>query len=177
MPLVNEQITTRRQSGVGLIEILITVVLLSIGFIAAAQMQMQGMRFSQSAYFQSQAYFLTSDMIDRMRANFEGVNAGLYNNTYTAPDRVSPGCDQILCSPIQLAQQDLYDWSTKLYSMTGDPNYIPSLPSSDPVSAVGTITPLGDGIYEVRMSWSEIIDGEEKPSFVLMNFAPEVVDP
>ena len=176
MPLIITKPFTTRQRGVGLIEILITVVLLSIGFIAAAKMQMQGMRFSQSAYFQSQAYFLTSDMIDRMRANFEGVNAGLYNDQITSATRVSPGCDQALCSQAQLAQQDLFDWSTKLYSMEGDPNYIPSLPSSDPVSALGTITPLGDGIYEVRMSWSEVIDGEEKASFVLMNFAPEVFD-
>ena len=165
---------TLRQKGIGLIEILITIVLLSIGFLAAAQMQMQGMRFSQSAYFQSQAYFLTSDMIDRMRANFEGVKAGHYDGAATSSEKVSPGCDQILCSPKQLAQQDIFDWSAKLYSMQGDANFIASLPSSEPVSALGTVNDLGDGIYEVRMSWSEVIDGEETPSFVLMNFAPEL---
>lgn len=162
-----------KQRGVGLIEILITVVLLSIGFLAAAQMQVQGMRFSQGAYFQSQAYFLTSDMIDRMRSNRDGVAAGNYNNVSTDASLLSPGCETNPCSPALLARQDLFDWSAKLYSMQGDANFIPSLPSSDLVSATGTITELGGGIYEVRMEWSEIIEGEEKSGFVEMNFAPE----
>ncbi|MEE9333390.1 MAG: type IV pilus modification protein PilV [Granulosicoccaceae bacterium] len=165
---------TKTQQGVGLIEILITVVLLSIGFLAAAQMQIQGMRFSQSAYFQSQAYFLTSDMIDRMRANLDGIEAGYYDNLVTSASLSSPGCEDSACSPNQLAQQDLFDWSAKLYSMQGDSNFVPTLPSSDPVSATGTITPLGDNIYQVRMTWSEIIDGVETPGFVQMNFAPEL---
>jgi len=163
------------QQGVGLIEILITVVLISIGFLASAQMQMQGVRFSQSAYFQSQAYFLTSDMIDRMRANVEGVMAKDYDNLTTSASITSPGCATKLCTPKQLAQQDLFDWSTKLYSMQGDPNYVPSLPSSDPISAVGTIVPLGDNVYQVRMTWSEVIDGKDVPGYVEMNFAPEQI--
>jgi len=165
-----------RQRGVGLIEILITVVLLSIGFLAAAQMQMQGMRFSQSAYFQSQAYFLTSDMIDRMRANLDGVEDGAYDNLVTSASIASPNCDVVLCTPANLAQQDLFDWSSKLYSMEGDPNFIPALPSSTPVSARGSITPLGNGVYTVRLEWSEIIDGSETASFVSMNFVPELND-
>ncbi len=162
-----------KQRGVGLIEILITVVLLSVGFLAAAQMQVQGMRFSQSAYFQSQAYFLTSDMIDRMRSNRDGVADGHYNNLTTDASLLSPGCESNPCSPALLARQDLFDWSAKLHSMQGDSNFIPSLPSSDVVSAKGSITQLGGGIYEVRMEWSEIIEGEEKSGFVKINFAPE----
>jgi type IV pilus assembly protein PilV len=162
-----------KQRGIGLIEILITVILLSIGFLAAAQMQMQGMRFSQSAYFQSQAYFLTSDMIDRMRANEKGVQMGAYDNIVTSASTVSPDCGTLLCSPAALAQQDLFDWSAKLHSMQGDPNFVASLPSSDPVSARGLVTPLGGGVYEVRLEWSEVIDGAESTAFVRMNFAPE----
>ncbi len=163
-----------KQRGIGLIEILITVILLSIGFLAAAQMQMQGMRFSQSAYFQSQAYFLTSDMIDRMRANEEGVEMGAYDNIVTSTSAISPDCGNILCSPAALAQQDLFDWSAKLHSMQGDPNFVASLPSSDPISARGVVTPLGGGVYEVRLEWSEIVDGNETAASVRMNFAPAV---
>jgi len=69
-----------QQRGIGFIEILITIALLSIGFLALARMQVEGMRFSQSAYFQSQAYFLASDMINRMRTNTDGVRDGHYDN-------------------------------------------------------------------------------------------------
>jgi len=71
---------SQKQKGVGLLEILITVLLLSIGFLAAAKMQVQGMRFSQSAYIEAQAYFMISDMMDRMRSNAKGVRAKHYDN-------------------------------------------------------------------------------------------------
>jgi len=173
MSVIKHQVPRSAQSGIGLIEILITVVLLSIGFLAAAQMQMQGMRFSQSAYFQSQAYFLTADMIDRMRSNYDGVDAGYYDDMVTDAGANNPNCGTNACSPQKMAEQDLYDWSAKLHSMQGDPNFVPSLPSSDPVSAEGTITNLGDNVFQVRMTWSEVIEGVETPGFVEMNFTPE----
>ncbi|MFK7892804.1 MAG: type IV pilus modification protein PilV [Granulosicoccus sp.] len=68
------------ERGIGLIEILIAVVVISIGFLATARMQVDSMRLSQSAYFQTQAAFLASEMIDRMRSNLPGVTSGFYTD-------------------------------------------------------------------------------------------------
>ena len=67
---------THRQYGVGLEEIPITIVVLAIGFLSTANMQIFSMQSSQSAYMESQAYFMVGEMVDRMRTNVEGVKLG-----------------------------------------------------------------------------------------------------
>ncbi len=160
-----------RQRGVGLIEILITIILLSIGFLAAARMQVEGMRFSQSAYYQSQAYFLASDMMNRMRTNVEGVRDGFYDNIQTSASAQDPGCTASACDPQEIALQDVFEWGGYFHERNGEVNFIPALPSSDNVTAFATVVPVDADIYTVRMVWSEIIGGEDKAQELSVNFA------
>ena len=158
-----------RQRGVGLIEIMVSVVLIAIGFLAAAQMQIQGMRFSQSAYFQSQAYFLASDMIDRMRSNTGGVDDGEYDNVSTSASAINPDCANNACTPAGNAAQDIYDWSTHLYPLEGGSNFVAALPE-----ATGTVQSIGNGIYAVNLSWSEDVEGSSQTQTLTINFATEI---
>jgi len=160
-----------KQHGIGLIEILITIVLLSIGFLAAARMQVEGMRFSQSAYYQSQAYFLASDMINRMRTNDDGVRDGDYNNIMTSASAEDQGCGQQACNSRQIALQDVYEWSGYFHVRDGAANFVPALPSSDSITAHATVTPVNDDIFMVSMVWSEIISGEDTEQSLSVNFA------
>lgn len=162
-----------RQSGIGLLEILIAVVIMSLGFLASARMQVEGMRFSQSAYFQSQAYFLASDMIDRMRSNIPGVERGFYADQSTSANATNPGCELIQCNPLGISRQDLYDWSTSLHSLQGASGFIPALPGSDTSSAQGHIQDMDNGVYAVVMSWSEIIKGKNSQQELRIQFALE----
>ncbi len=167
--------TRRSVRGVGLIEILITIVLLSIGFLAAARMQVEGMRFSQSAYYQSQAFFLASDMINRMRTNVAGVRDGEYDDIFTAPDSQNPRCDLQACTPAQIALQDVYDWGGYFHPRqgAGDQNFIPALPSSENVPAGAKVEPINDNIYMVTLAWSEIVNGSIQEESMSVNFALE----
>lgn len=168
-PLTNK----RYQQGVGLLEILIAVVLMSMGFLAAARMQVEGMRFSQSAYHQSQAYFLANDMIDRMRSNIPGVTAGYYSAESTSAGASDPGCDVIQCSPLGIARQDLYDWSTNLHSLEGFSGFVSALPGTAATPAAGQIEDLGNGIFAVVMSWSEVVGGNDQQENLRIQFALE----
>lgn len=168
---LKSRLTRRRQHGVGLIEILVTIVLLSIGFLAAARMQVEGMRYSQSAYYQSQAYFLASDMINRMRTNSIAARDGEYDNIITAAGDQDQMCSANACSPAQIALQDKYEWGGYFYSRGAGANFIPALPSSDSISAHATVIPINDEIYQVRMLWSEIVKGEVVPQTLVVNFA------
>lgn len=161
----------KKQRGVGLIEILVAVVLVSIGFLAAARMQVESMRFSQSAYFQSQAYFLASDMINRMRTNTEGVEAGDYDNVITSPGTTDQGCSAQACDASQIALQDLYDWSGYFFARNGNANFVPALPSSDSIQAFAQVVPVDDQIYQVSLTWSEAIRGEQVAQSLSVNFA------
>ncbi len=165
--------TPSRQKGIGLIEILIAVVIMSLGFLAAARMQVEGMRFSQSAYYQSQAYFLASDMIDRMRSNIAGVEQGYYDGQGTSADASDPGCALTQCNPLGIARQDLFDWSTSLHSLQGASGFIPALPGTDTSSAQGVIQDMDDGVYAVVMRWSEVIKGENSQQELRIQFALE----
>jgi len=162
-----------KQRGIGLIEILITIVLLSLGFLAAARMQVEGMRFSQSAYHQSQAYFLASDMINRMRTNTDGVSNGDYDNKSTSPTAQDPLCGAQACSPSQIALQDLYEWSGYFHPRNNQTDFVPALPSSDTISAYAKVEPVNDDIFLVRLVWAEIVKGEMSEESLTVNFALE----
>ena len=75
------------QTGLSLIEILVTVVVLSIGLLGIAGMQAFGMRYNNDSYVRSQAVSYANDLVERMRANPDAVNTGAYK---TAMDAQTP---------------------------------------------------------------------------------------
>lgn len=151
-----------KQSGVGLIEVLLAVVILSLGFLAAAKMQIAGMRYSQNAYFLSQANFMLRDMTDRMRANTSGVAAGHYRNQSTSSGTAEQNCisNGTYCTPQQLTSADLHAWSMNLHAPKGAVDFKPILPSTDTIPAKGEITynELTE-VYTISVVWGETHDG------------------
>ncbi len=59
----------RLQQGVSLLEVLISIVVLSVGLLGYAGLQTLSMKNNTSAFQRSQATILTYDIVDRMRAN------------------------------------------------------------------------------------------------------------
>ena len=122
-----QQITNKRykrMSGLSLIEILVTVVVLSIGLLGIAGMQAFGMRYSHDSYARSQATMLANELIERMHANPDGVNNGDYkaatdaldcssvNNDPAHPMNAAPSCAGStageFCNVTQLAALDSF---------------------------------------------------------------------
>ena len=159
------------QRGVGLVEILIAVVLISIGFLAAARMQVQSMRFSQSAYFESQANFLAMDMIDRIRSNTDGVSGGAYDALSTANAIADPECAAKACASDQRALQDTFDWRAHFVPTVAGAD--PLLPATGEDPAFGTVTHLGDGRFQVSVNWGEIVDGVDETQSLSIFFVAE----
>lgn len=69
----------RRQTGVGLVEILVAVVVLGLGLLGVAAMQSLALRNSQSSMQRSQAVVQAYAMADAMRANPAQAIAGAYD--------------------------------------------------------------------------------------------------
>lgn len=103
------------QHGFTLLEVLITVLILSIGLLGLASLQTKGLQYNYSANLRSQATLLAYDMLDRMRANRNAATAGLYNinlgGSVTASNCTGSGAN---CTPAQLASFDQYEWETEL---------------------------------------------------------------
>ncbi len=88
--LPSNRTSNARQHGTTLIEILVAIVVLSIGLLGLAGLQLKGIQVNQGSSYRSQAAFLAEDIADRMRADRAGVLAGAYstpaNTTFaTAP--------------------------------------------------------------------------------------------
>ena len=104
---MNIRKSPRAQSGVSLIEVLISVLVVSIGLLGAAAMQATAVRNNQGSYERTQVTLLTQSIFDAMRSNNNGAAAasGDYNLssfTCSAPTGSS------------LAVSDLSNWITAL---------------------------------------------------------------
>jgi type IV pilus assembly protein PilV len=58
-----------RQGGLSMIEVLVAIVIISLGLLGMAGLQASGLRTSQSAFYRAQAAQFANDMAERMRAN------------------------------------------------------------------------------------------------------------
>jgi type IV pilus assembly protein PilV len=107
---------TRRckQSGFALFEVLISVVVASLGFLALAGLSMKGLRDANSSMLRSKAVELAYQMTDRVRANAPGAQAGFYNALVGAA--TNPGCISTSCTTAQMAQNDFNEWLLALSS-------------------------------------------------------------
>ncbi|MFT4872315.1 type IV pilus modification protein PilV [Congregibacter sp.] len=138
------------QSGFTLIEVMVSVLILLIGLLGVAGMQMLSLQANQGAYFRSQAIYIGSEILDAMRAN--PTAAANYEGVY--PDTI-PGdqtCDDADgCTPQQAALQDLREWNVHFFDVfgVGAGNFRPSIPNGQAV-----ITANGNE-YTVQVSWTE----------------------
>jgi type IV pilus assembly protein PilV len=150
----------RRQRGVSLIEVLMAVLIFSIGLIGLASLLVVATRSNQAAYLRTQVTFLAGNMADRMRANPIGVWQGAYNNDNypLASDQDCSGASS--CTPAQVAVHDQYAWSQQLKTFLPTPKASIACDKSavgyDPVSAgqVGMRPPYG-GTCTMKITWSE----------------------
>jgi len=133
--------------GFTLLEVLVALVVLSIGLLGLAGLQILGLRYNNQSYQLSVATNLANDMADRMRANLQGVRDGNYNSISTKPAS-DPGCDNTTsCNAGQLATHDAFRWYTNLATL---------LPSG-----TGTVTGTGLGsAFTVAVNWTEVVPGQ-----------------
>lgn len=92
-----------RQSGATMIEVLVAVVVLAIGLLGVAGMQMSALRNNQAAYQITTASILANSIAERMAANTPQVSDLSYNLPVGDPGCGAPVGDS-------LALKDLADW-------------------------------------------------------------------
>lgn len=98
----------KHAQGLTMLEMLVALVVLSVGLIGVAALQMRGQQFNYFAYIRTQATFLAYDLMDRMRINEDAAYQGLYQTECTNLDEKN--CVNTSCSAIDLAGYDLAQW-------------------------------------------------------------------
>ena len=97
----------RHQSGVGLIEVLIAVLVLSIAFLGIAALQAMSLSTNNSAMARSMATIASYSILDAMRADITNARAGAYN-TASIKANACPAASG------SLASNQLHQWCTEL---------------------------------------------------------------
>lgn len=111
-----------RQHGVSLIEVLIAVLIFSIGLIGLAGLMVVSTRSNHVAYLRTQATFLANNMAERMSSNPAQVWNGGYNNTGYPVAAGTVACDAASpCSAAQIAVHDQQVWSSQLRTFLPNP--------------------------------------------------------
>ncbi len=108
--------------GVGLIEVLISLLIITIGILGMAGVHSSSLQYNQSSYVQSQATFLATDMLDRIQANSSlaksGTNyqVGLGDLEFSQCIESSypTHCEAGSCTPQEMATYDILQWKFQL---------------------------------------------------------------
>lgn len=128
------------QSGFTLLEVLVAVVVLSLGLLGLAGLQAATLRNNQIAYYRGIAVQQAYDMADRIRANQIGARNGAYDNL-DALTPADPDCLGNACTPAQIAVADHAIWNGN------NANMLPG--------GVGTVSINADGAFLITVSWNE----------------------
>jgi len=138
--LITHQINApRRQRGFSLVEVLIALVIMSVGMLGIAGLFVQSMQAGRTAMFRHHAVTLAGDVADRIRAN--PTAGGAYALGGVDSGCVAQGVD---CSAPQMAANDIFLWSQQ----AGD-----QLPNGQvQITFDGAVTPPS---YTIEVSWTE----------------------
>lgn len=135
----------RKQQGATLIEVLVTVLVLSVGLLGLASTQVLSMKNANSAHQRYVATLVVQDIAERMRANPEGVSLGSYDGEVSGSDTEGSDSNCSGCSAAALAAMDKRIWGRLIKT---------NLPSGH-----GEIS-SDSGNVSVKLMWTEQSGGE-----------------
>ena len=126
-----------RQAGLGMIEALVAMVIISLGLLGIAALQLSSLKQSSSAQWHSQAVWYSYEITDRIAANrgafadYIGIDT---NNAYQMD------CMTNNCTAIQMVEADAQIWK----EMVGN------LPEGR-----GVITSPANQVLQIAIMWKE----------------------
>ncbi|MGH8460238.1 MAG: type IV pilus modification protein PilV [Stenotrophobium sp.] len=108
-----------RMLGFTMIEVLIALIVLTLGLLGVAGLQIYGVRNTNNSYYRSQAAIVMNDMAERIYANVPAVQQGQYGgfdsrnvDCARPPDslcvRETAGSGAVACTSKQMAAYDTF---------------------------------------------------------------------
>lgn len=181
-------------AGLTMIEILVTLIVLSIGLLGMAALQLTGIRSANSSTSRTQATLLANDIAERMRANPTAVDnnafASVNSATINCAALPNPYCGEYYdgsnnvaaqsCTAAEMASYDINVWFCGERYGSGRSGGVQSLLSQ--ASATITCTdvdpasgPDGDtctnrsSLHTITISWSELNPDQSQGAAATVN--------
>ena len=142
-----------------MIELLVAVVIMAVGILGIAGLQVVALQQNRSALMRAEASQLANDVMDRIRVNPDVIYSALID---ADPSSTARNCNQDNCTPTEMAEFDIAQWKCSLNSTDADGNPFSicntfgikgSLPEAE-----GSISKSGN-IYTVKVRWVHDSDG------------------
>ncbi|MGB5606702.1 MAG: type IV pilus modification protein PilV [Gammaproteobacteria bacterium] len=138
----------QKQKGTTLLEVLIAVLILSIGLLGHSKIQALGVRAATDANLRTQATTLANEMIERLRANRPAADSGYYSTIDYASIDCNAGPAKICsegtagsasdCTMDEIANEDAVHWFCAVQD---------SIPNGNVAVSVAA------GVYSIQVSW------------------------
>lgn len=135
---------SRNQRGVTLLEVLISIVVLSVGLLGYAGLHTLSMKNNTSAFQRSQATMLTYDILDRMRAVAQNPNPAVLGAYNVAMDTLG-------------SNPDVISWKADVED---------ALPLGDASIEVPLPAPGAPTIAKITIQWDDNRDGTDPITFI-----------
>lgn len=97
----------QRHTGIGLVEVLVALVIMSVGMLGIASLYVTSLQAKTTSYSRMKAINLAQDIADRIRANSAAVSDYALTES-TTPDQSN--CSSRNCTGTEMAHFDLYEW-------------------------------------------------------------------
>lgn len=176
------------KAGSSLVEVLVTVVLLTLGLLGASTLHVATLRAQHESTLASRATQLAASMAERLRANRTVMAGADFDNPYlrldyeagddaplTGGGSTGPACfGHAGCSAAQLAQFDLDDWREQLRAALPGARLriCRDLPAGDATGEAGwACTGAAHAPVVIKLGWrgrpvGSVADGHHGPKLV-----------
>lgn len=105
----------RQTQGFTLIEVLVAILIVAVGILGVAGMQVVSMQQNRNALLRDQALQAGNDILDRMRANSLTTYAPV---TFDAEPTTGSDCNNVSCTRFVMKDFDIAQWKCRINPIT-----------------------------------------------------------
>lgn len=155
----------KQDAGFTLIEVLVALVILSVGLFGVASMQLNSLRGNHSAYLRSQGLQYAYEVLDMMRANRANAISATASNNYV----IAANEDPATLGKTGVTLDDLQEWRAGLDGTTNANSGLPGGQGAISVTAIDENADSNPDTWLVRItvSWVSNNADDGTPSVVV----------
>lgn len=156
--------------GFTLIEVLVSLIIIAVGLLGLAAMQIHSMQGNNGSVLRTQANLIANDIATRMRVNKTAMDNNIYalaDYTVACASQTPPDCTTASCTSSEIAQLDIADF------ICDSENNLPNV-SSTTISCVdnnpddANECSIGSP-HTITLSWAESISTPNDSSLADIN--------
>ena len=151
--MMQRQNISSKQRGFSLIEALVAFLILSVGMLGIASLQLISLKAGHTASLRTVAVIKTEEILERIRNNSAVVESYIVDINDLGDDNVcnDSGGAINMCASVQMARDDIFNWKADL--TTSLPDNTGTTASIDVVPAVPGVLPTAT--VTVMINWQE----------------------